>query len=278
MGIAEAFYYPAPYYGDDESFDWCCWNLGSRTRYSRNLGKDELKTNLQNPTSDEEIIEYIEKGGDISAFKKEDILVNVVHYQKKPFRILKSLFKRGLKLSEFSYDFDNSSMVNLINKKDIDSLGLLNKHGLFDTKKKVSPEDVEEVFERFLMVEGVDEIVSRHLFEHLTHEQITILLLKLWRILKPGGKLEITVPNFQQILFYYEKQFRKNDFSNLDILHSRIFGIGEEGLHKTIWSEKIGIFYLVREDFFTSPIVLYKDNDLEITFKTKKKCVNPHMI
>jgi predicted SAM-dependent methyltransferase len=130
--------------------------------------------------------------------------------------------------------------------------------------------DVMDVDKHFPVGE-IDEIVSRHLFEHLTHEQITILLLKLWRLLKPRGVLEITVPNFYHLYDTYQEQFLKGDFSNLDVLHSRFFGIEEEGFHKTIWNKAIGTFYLTREGFFEDPIVLYGDNVNEITFKTKKK-------
>ena len=42
---------------------------------------------------------------------------------------------------------------------------------------------------------SVDEIFSRHFFEHLTFQQGEIVLKKWYNILKPGGKCEMMLPN-----------------------------------------------------------------------------------
>jgi predicted SAM-dependent methyltransferase len=44
---------------------------------------------------------------------------------------------------------------------------------------------------------SVDEIFSRHFFEHLTFKQGEYLLEIWYDILKPGGKIELMVPNMQ---------------------------------------------------------------------------------
>lgn len=44
---------------------------------------------------------------------------------------------------------------------------------------------------------SVDEIFSRHFFEHLTFQQGEYLLQIWYKILKPGGRIEMLVPNMR---------------------------------------------------------------------------------
>jgi predicted SAM-dependent methyltransferase len=44
---------------------------------------------------------------------------------------------------------------------------------------------------------SVDEIFSRHFFEHLTFKQGKYLLATWYKILKPGGRVEMLVPNMR---------------------------------------------------------------------------------
>lgn len=44
-------------------------------------------------------------------------------------------------------------------------------------------------------IESVDEIFSRHFFEHLTFLQGELVLEKWYKILKPNGKMEMVLPN-----------------------------------------------------------------------------------
>jgi len=94
------------------------------------------------------------------------------------------------------------------------------------------------------------EIVANHFFEHLSHEQITILLYKLWKILKPGGRLTLRVPDFYGILEHHRKLHESRMFGTLDVLHSRIFAAEEEHSHRSVWTAEIARHYLTREGFF----------------------------
>lgn len=46
-----------------------------------------------------------------------------------------------------------------------------------------------------ITLESVDEIFSRHFFEHLTFPQGELVLEKWYKILKPNGKMEMILPN-----------------------------------------------------------------------------------
>lgn len=126
--------------------------------------------------------------------------------------------------------------------------------------------------DKYFMAGSVEEIVSRHFFEHLSHEQITILLYKLWKILVPSGKLQITVPDFYGIIEYFKKKHEEQKFETVDILHSRIFASEEESPHRSIWSAEIARHYLLRESFFTiEDIITTGAVDFELTIFAEKR-------
>lgn len=63
----------------------------------------------------------------------------------------------------------------------------------------------------FLETDSVDEIISRHVLEHI--ENFQFLMEEIHRVLKPGGKKVITVPHFSSPYYY-------SDFT-----HRRFFGL-----------------------------------------------------
>jgi predicted SAM-dependent methyltransferase len=129
--------------------------------------------------------------------------------------------------------------------------------------------NVLELDQHFL-AESVHEIHSEHLLEHLTHYEITTLLYTLWVLLVPGGLLRIVVPDFYRLISNYRaKQLNNGDFSDADILHIKVFDTDQETLHRTVWYDLIGTWYLTREGFFSEPIIRYPSN-IEIEFSTSK--------
>lgn len=63
----------------------------------------------------------------------------------------------------------------------------------------------------FLETNSVDEIISRHVLEHI--ENFQLLMEEIHRVLKPGGKKVIIVPHFSSPYYY-------SDFT-----HRRFFGL-----------------------------------------------------
>ena len=57
---------------------------------------------------------------------------------------------------------------------------------------------------------SVDEIFSRHFFEHLTFEQADLTLMAWHQILKPGGFVEVIVPDMMHHIQQWLHPDRKN--------------------------------------------------------------------
>lgn len=113
--------------------------------------------------------------------------------------------------------------------------------------------------------ESVDQVVAEHLFEHLTHYEITTLLFKIHSVLKPGGILSIVTPDFIRLINDLKKQTSQGDFSFLDIAHLKIFSTEDETMHRTIWYDDVGVWYLTREGLFGN-VTIAHPTDTEIRF------------
>lgn len=123
--------------------------------------------------------------------------------------------------------------------------------------------------DKYFKAGTVSEIVATHFFEHLTHQQITILMYKLWCLLKENGTLTITTPDFHALINMYKKLHEKKDFSDVDILHIKMFDTEEESFHKTVWYEEIGVYYLEREHFFEITEITHP-SEIEVKFVAVK--------
>ena len=58
---------------------------------------------------------------------------------------------------------------------------------------------------------SVEEIFSRHFFEHLTFHQGAVVLSKWNKILKPGGRMEMILPNLD---FHVKQWITKSDLQS----------------------------------------------------------------
>jgi len=59
--------------------------------------------------------------------------------------------------------------------------------------------------DQYVEKDSVDEIFSRHMFEHLTFNQGKLALNSWYKILKSGGKIQLITPNLE----YHAKQYLK---------------------------------------------------------------------
>ena len=71
-----------------------------------------------------------------------------------------------------------------------------NNYNYYDLNSKLL-KDVKSNF--------ADYIISNNVFEHLTFDTGYILIGECYRILKPGGKLKIIVPDLDKAIYSYEK-------------------------------------------------------------------------
>ena len=53
--------------------------------------------------------------------------------------------------------------------------------------------------------DSVEEIRASHILEHFGHQQVPLVLKEWVRVLKPGGRIRIAVPNFDTIISIYVK-------------------------------------------------------------------------
>lgn len=118
---------------------------------------------------------------------------------------------------------------------------------------------------------SVDEIFSRHFFEHLTFRQGEMLLDAWYNILKPNGIVEMITPN----MTYHFKQWI-NRSSEKEFLHARAGLWGwQRGSAEEIWDvHKSGYDFesisklLFRKKFKDIKLVSEKNSmHLHITFK-----------
>jgi len=92
---------------------------------------------------------------------------------------------------------------------------------------------------------SVDEIFSRHFFEHLTFIQGELVLEKWHDILKPNGKLEIMLPN----MTYHINQWITR--SNMEHAIAGFWGWQREG-DTELWDvHKSGYDFLLLENLLT---------------------------
>lgn len=130
--------------------------------------------------------------------------------------------------------------------------------------------NVFELRKHFLS-DSVDEVYASHFFEHLEHADIIELLYIVWDIFREGGELRVVVPDFYTIMANYSEKHAAGNFSDLDLLHTKVFNCEEETFHKSIWSEQIGKHYLTREGFFAIEAVVCREEEIVFQCKVIKK-------
>lgn len=87
--------------------------------------------------------------------------------------------------------------------------------------------------------ESVDEILAVHVFEHFWADEVEGILKEWNRVLKPGGKLILEMPDLKKVLKLFE-----DPKSPVNLTYGALYGgyiFGSEGktvedLHKWIWT------------------------------------------
>lgn len=92
---------------------------------------------------------------------------------------------------------------------------------------------------------SVEEIFSRHFFEHLTFSQGDLVLEKWLKILKPGGVMEMILPNME---YHINQWIRRKNRKELEHAKAGFWGWQREGL-TNLWDvHKSGYDYLMLEE------------------------------
>ena len=118
----------------------------------------------------------------------------------------------------------------------------------------------------------VDEIWSRHFFEHLTFIQGEKVLQSWYKILKPGGKVGMKLPNME---FHVQQWIRRKDKDELDWAKAGFWGWQREGeteswdVHKSGY-DKETLTELLTKHNFTGIISHRSSKDKELIFEFYK--------
>jgi len=103
-----------------------------------------------------------------------------------------------------------------------------------DKSANVDPDLVCDALHLPYRPESVDEIYCGHMLEHLTHEE-GIKALKHWRnLLKPGGKITVTVPDFDVFAEQYFKNPTLIKMKELNDIY--IYSYCQESHHRYCYS------------------------------------------
>lgn len=82
-----------------------------------------------------------------------------------------------------------------------------------------------------------DEIVLHHVLEHLSGPQGRIALQELQRILKPGGSLDVEVPDLDRVTHAYVAGELSPDAARQWLLGEQLANHEQSDTHRCLWTE-----------------------------------------
>jgi len=97
-------------------------------------------------------------------------------------------------------------------------------------------------------------IIADRVFEHFSYDQIPYVLYLCKEVLYDGGKIEITVPNFQQVFDVVDQinyiSDNPLDFNRKMIdVHTELFNTPNDP-HRSIWTMHLATYYMEIEGFW----------------------------
>lgn len=103
-----------------------------------------------------------------------------------------------------------------------------------DICKDVNPDVIADVSKLPYENDSIDEIYAGHILEHSPNHALPLAEWR--RVLKPGGKITITVPDTEKGIIQY-----RQGIIPLATLNSITFGsnVRNEQLHLSVWTEDI---------------------------------------
>ena len=127
--------------------------------------------------------------------------------------------------------------------------------------------------DNFVAADSVDEIFSRHFFEHLTFFQGKVVMSKWYNILKPQGVCEVIVPN----LIYHINQFvnKRNSLEDFEHALAGLWG-WQRGEFSDYWDvhksgyDKDSLIKLMREVGFKNLESLESNTSKHLRIKGTK--------
>jgi SAM-dependent methyltransferase len=92
-----------------------------------------------------------------------------------------------------------------------------------------------------------DLIYVSHCLEHIPHPKVASVLMEWWRVLKPGGILRLSVPDFDTMVQIYEENEK-----DLDLIIGPLMGAQDfsQDFHYICFNEKTLSRHLLNAGFF----------------------------
>jgi len=122
-----------------------------------------------------------------------------------------------------------------------------------------------------------DGIYSEHVLEHLYPSQVENLLIELYRVLKEGSIIRITVPDIEKYINFYNGNNDKIDIEKFNKTYttgcSAIRNITQNYLHLSVWDFKELKKYLANTGFKNIRRMTFndsKDDKLKIDIKDRE--------
>jgi len=123
----------------------------------------------------------------------------------------------------------------------------------------------------------VDGIIAHHVVEHLPRSEWTVVMKEFWRVLKPGAKLFVAVPDLRKVISH----FLDNYLGQKDYWYQNIYGMDRHPAdrHLSGFTEQSLTDLLFDTGFgqlkWNKPLPIEREHNLEVT---AIKCELPTLI
>ena len=102
-----------------------------------------------------------------------------------------------------------------------------------DIRKAVKPDVVDDISQlESFDINSVDLIYASHVLEHFSRHKYMAVLRRWYEVLKWGGTIRLSVPDFEKIVYYY------TEYNNLTQLIGLLYGgqTYKQNYHMMIWN------------------------------------------
>ncbi|QSJ15833.1 methyltransferase domain-containing protein [Nostoc sp. UHCC 0702] len=114
-----------------------------------------------------------------------------------------------------------------------------------------------------------DGVFSEHTLEHLYPNQALQLLNELYRTMKPGAWLRLTVPDLRKYVNYYCGQTVHEKFNQWQTGCEAIRNLTQDHIHLSVWDSELLGKYLEKVGFFNIKEVSFMQGTDELLLKDK---------
>jgi FkbM family methyltransferase len=117
---------------------------------------------------------------------------------------------------------------------------------LYDTRASIMADITELDFN----ADSVDEILGYHVFEHLNPYKVRDTLTNWLRVLKPGGKVILEMPNIEELCINFEKASKSKRYELLNCIYGSVNTTGIGGNENITSPHLFGWYPEILEDDF----------------------------